>query len=218
MKCNFKLLTAIFLSLIIGLGYYGGWWDEIGAALFPSANTVTATPLRPDPPAVVITRPKLTGWQDLKKYWEIEALRIWQSDNGNLIHFEKITSGLIFSVKDKRVEFLADWARLDRLRSELYLGGGLTAKIDQGSIMTDEGVMNYKAEEMFCPKKVIYQENERTIKANQMKIKFKKDEILLEGDVQFIEKNDQMTADGLLYNIKEKKYYLIAPKGITIYP
>lgn len=217
MKCNFKLLTTLFFIMTIVLGYWGGWWDEIGAGLFPSA-TVTETPPQPDPPAIVITRPKLTGWQDLKKYWEIAAVKIWQSDNGNLIHFEKITSGVVFSVKDKRVEFVAAWARLDRPRSELYLGGGLTAKVDQSTITTGEGFINYKAEEMYCPKAVIYQENERTIKANQMKIRFKKDEILLEGDVQFIEKNDQMNADGLLYNIKEKKYYLIAPKGITIYP
>jgi lipopolysaccharide export system protein LptC len=217
MRLTFKTLTIIFIVLVIGLGWMGGWWDIIRDELW--LHSVDSTkPLRPDPPSIVITRPRLIGWQDYKKSWEIEALRIWQSAEGNRIHFQKIINGVVFSVKDKRVDFSAEWARLEKASSDLYLGGGLEAKIDQGGFTTSEGVMNYKREELLCPKEVIYTENDTLIKAQKMIIKFSKDEILMEGDVELIEKKDQMKANGLLYNTKEKKYYLIDPKGITLYP
>lgn len=217
MQLNFKFLTLIFLGMIIALGYLGGWWDMIGTEL-TSVDVAPEKQSTPVPPAIVIDSPILTGWDDCKKSWEIEASKIWQTSNGSQFHFENIRNGVIYSVKDKRVEFLAGWARLERNRSELFLGGGLEAKIDEAIVKTSEGMMNYKQEEVFCPKEVVYQENDTMIKAQKMTIHLKKDEFLLEGDVQFIEKKDQMKADGLLYNSKEKKYYLIGPREIILYP
>lgn len=217
MKLNFKLLTVAFLGMFITLGYFGGWWDEIGAELF-SNTEAPVNHTQSAPPALVIVHPKLIGWEDHKKSWEIEASKIWQTNNNSQYHFENISNGVVYSVKDKRVDFTAGWARLERNRSELALGGGLEAKVDDASIKTSEGMMNYKLEELVCPQPVIYRENENIIKARKMIIHLKNDEILLEGDVQFFENKDQMKADGLLYNTKEKKYYLISPKEIIIYP
>lgn len=218
MKLNFKLLTVVFLGLFIALGHFGGWWDEIGAELFSKATTPVSRP-KPDPPVIAIAQPQLIGWEDQKKSWEIEASKIWQFKNdNNQYRFENISHGVVFSVKDKRVDFTAGWARLERNRSELSLGGGLEATIDEASIKTSEGMMNYKQEEMICPKPVIYQKNDTIIKARKMIIHLKKEEILLEGDVQFFENKDQMRSDGLLYNTKEQKYYLISPQEIILYP
>jgi lipopolysaccharide export system protein LptC len=217
MKLNFKLLTMVFWAMFISLGHFGGWWDEITTGLF-SKKTIQVSRPRPEPPAILIAQPKLIGWEDYKKSWEIEAAKIWQSSSGSQYHFKNISNGVAYSVKDKRVDFIAGWARLERNRSELYLGGGLEAKIDEARIKTTESMINYKQEEMVCPKEVVYQKNDTIIKARKMIIRLKKDEILLEGDVRFFEKKDQMKADGLLYNTKEKKYYLITPKEIILYP
>ena len=216
---KFKLLTTVFMGLLLALGYYGGWWDEIGAGLFSKSKT---QPVRTEkaPPSIVITRPKLTGWEDHQKSWEIEAETIRQEETNNRSRyfFKNIKKGSVFSVKEKRVDFTAGWARLERNKSEISLGGGLEAIIDEASIKTLEGIMNYKQEEMVCPKPVVYQKDKTVIKARKMIIHLKNDEILLEGDVQFFENKDQMKADGLLYNTKEKKYYLISPKEIILYP
>ena len=214
---NFRILTGTLIVVIIGLGAWGGWWDSIRDELLMHSNTVVVAP-RPDPPSILITRPRLIGWKDYKKSWEIEAAKIWQTNGGSQIQFETIYNGVVFSVKDKRVEFTAGWGRLERSRSELNLGGGLNAKVESGTFTTASGFINYDKEEMFCFEKVTYQEENRVINAQKMSIHFPKDEILLEGDVQFAEKKDLMKADGLLYNTKEKKYYLIHPQGILLYP
>jgi hypothetical protein len=219
MKFNFKLVTGIFFIMFIALGFVGGWWDEIGVELF-SKTDPPAVRQESDPPAIVIVQPKLIGWEDAKKSWEIEADKIWQSKGGNQNHyfFEKIKRGVVFSIKDNRVDFTAGWARLERSRSEISLGGGLEAKIDEATIKTSEGMVNYKQEDMVCPKPVIYQKKDTLIKADKMTLHLKNDEILLEGDVQFFENKDLMKADGLLYNTKNKKYDLITPKEIILYP
>ncbi len=217
MRLTFKTLAVIFIIMMIGLGWMGGWWDIIRDEFWlHSANSAVSS--RPNSLNMVITDSRLTGWQENKKSWEIEAKKIWQSDTGNRIYFQEISNGVVFSVEDKRVDFSAKWARLEKISSNLYLGGGLDAKIDQGNFSTTEGVMNYKKEELLCPKEIIYSENDTVIKAKKMRINFSKDEIFLEGDVELIEKKDQMKAGGLLYNTKEKKYYLIDPQGITLYP
>jgi lipopolysaccharide export system protein LptC len=217
MKLNFKWLVLIFLSIVISLGYLGGWWEEMIGEIF-SKNAPPAGLSQSEPPALVIIRPRLTGWEDNKKSWEIEAEKIWKSNNNHQYHFKDIRNGVVFSVKDKRVDFVAGWARLKRNRSELYLGGGLEARIDDASLKTAEGMLNYKQEEMECPQEVVYQENNTIIKARKMIVRLKNDEIFLEGNVQLFEKKDQMKADGLLYNTKEKKYYLITPQEILLYP
>lgn len=219
MKLNFKILSTVFVVMFFALGHLGGWWDEIGAELFSKKG---AMPVRtePNPPSIVIVQPKLTGWEEQQKSWEIEAENIRQesTNDRSRYYFENIKNGVVFSVKEKRVDFTAGWAHLERNRSEIILGGGLEAKIDEAIIKTSEGIMNYKQEEMVCPKPVIYQKEKTIIKARKMFIHLKKDEIVLEGDVQFFENKDSMKAEGLLYNTKEKKYYLISPREIILYP
>ncbi len=217
MRFSFKMLTVLFIMSFVLLGYFGGWWDTLWAELWTRPGASIVAP-KPDPPAIVISQPQLTGWDDLKKTWQIEAERIWQSSKGNTFHFTKILNGVVFSAKDERIEFSAGWGRLEKSSSDLYIGGELEAIIGEGRFKTAEAFMNYKREELLCPNDVIYIENEMVIQAQKMEIQYSKDEILLEGDVQLFEKRDLMTADGLLYNTKEKKYYMIHPKEITLYP
>ena len=106
---------------------------------------------------MVISQTKLVGWDEQKKTWEVEADRIWQTANGLQVYFEKISQGVIFSVKDQRVSFEAGWVRWEKPSNQMFIGGGMQAHLEQGFFTTTEAVMIYNKQELYCPKPVRYQ-------------------------------------------------------------
>jgi LPS export ABC transporter protein LptC len=213
MKLLFKriLPVLIFLSVIF-IGHFGGWWDGF------FTNTSPANSLKPAVPSIDMSKTKFVGWDKGKKSWEIEAHRIWQSSDGNLVYFKKITHGVAFSLKDKRVDFTAAWARWERLGQLLYLGGGLEAKVDDSIVNTAEAVVNYRTEELTSSTAVRLTDKDRVVTANTMRINLSKEEMILEGDVVLIQKRDQVKADGVIFYNKEETFELIGPKGVLINP
>ncbi|MGE5582257.1 MAG: LPS export ABC transporter periplasmic protein LptC [Bacillota bacterium] len=207
-----KALAILAVVLILLMGYFGGWWDDFFIKSTPSQN------LKPAVPSIDMTRTRLTGWKDDKKDWEIEAERIWQSSDGNFIYFQKISRGVAFSVKGKRVDFKAGWARWEKAPRLLYFGGGLEVRIDNSLVVTADGMLNYATEELICNHEVEMTRKDSRAYAKTMKINLPKDEILLEGGVLLIEKKDRVKADGVIFNDKDESYQLLGPKGVTIYP
>jgi lipopolysaccharide export system protein LptC len=212
-----RIVVIIGIIILIGvMGFFGGWWDEI----FKNINnnkTLTTQPVTSPIPGLVINQPKLVGWDGQKKTWEITATKMWQTDDNNFIYFEKIEKGIIYST-DTRVDFTAGWARWERLRELLYIGDGLEARTDVGYFGTAEAIMNYRTQELFCPKEVIYSETNKVMRANMMRLNFKTEEISLEGDVELSQDRDIVKAGAITYNSKDKQYRLLEPEGITIYP
>lgn len=213
MKMLFKRILPFLIALsIITAGCFGGWWDVFFIKSTPARS------LKPAVPSIDMSQTKLTGWDKGKKSWEIEAHRIWQSADGNLVYFQKITHGVAFSMKDKRVDFTADWARWERLHELLYLGGGVEAKVDDSIVNTAEAVVNYRTEELTSSTAVRMIEKDTVATAKTMRIILSKEEIILEGDVVLIQKRDQVTADGVIFYHKDETYELIGPKGALINP
>jgi lipopolysaccharide export system protein LptA len=54
------------------------------------------------------------------------------------------------------------------------------------------------------------------IRAQKMKLNLVKEEVLLEGDVVLAQDQDRVSAQALIYNLKEERYQLIKPGGITL--
>ncbi len=196
------------------MGYFGGWWDNILIKKTPQP-TVN---LKPAVPSIDMTQTQLTAWSEEKKDWEIEAERIWQSVDGNYIYFQKIEKGIAYSVKDRRVDFTAGWARWEKIREQLFLGDGLEARVEGSVILTNEATINYRTEEMICPGEVHLSKKDGWTTAKTMKIDFKKEEMFLEGDVVIVQKEDQATADGVIYNFDDEKFKLVGPKEVFINP
>ena len=194
------------------LGSFGGWWKgyEPKATVMDKPNPLLT-------PKFKIYQTQLTGWDNEKKAWEIEAEKVWQSEDGNLVYFEDITKGVIYSVKKKRVDFTAGWARWEKLRRELYIGNGFQATIDKGVLVTAEAVMKFRTEEMICAQAVDYQDSDSLMKAKRMKINFLKEELFLDGDVQLTQAKDVVRANGLTYSLKKKIYRLKEPQGVTLH-
>jgi LPS export ABC transporter protein LptC len=209
---NKKVVPFLILVIILAMGYFGGWWD----GFFSGRSTTNS--LKPAVPSIDMLQTRITGWDKGKKTWEIEARRMWQSADGNLIYFQKITHGIAFSVKNKRVEFKAGWARWEKMSEMLYLGGGLEATVDNSTMNTEAAVLNYRTEELNSTSAVRMTQNDSWATAKTMRINFSKEEIVLEGDVDLVQKEDQVTADGLIYNQKDETFQLIGPKGVTINP
>jgi LPS export ABC transporter protein LptC len=209
---NKKVVPFLAVFIILAMGYFGGWWDDFFIRHSPTNS------LKPAVPSIDMLQTKLTGWDKGKKTWEIEARRIWQSADGNLVYFQNISHGVAFSVKDKRVEFKAGWARWEKMRELLYLGGGLEATVDNSTMYTEAAVLNYHTEELNSSSVVRMTQKDAWATAQTMKINFSKEEIDLEGDVTLVQKEDQVAADGLIYNQKDETFRLIGPKGVTINP
>ena len=194
-------------------GNYGGWWEFVGKQ---SSN---ADPLKPVPvskPKMVVLDTAITGWDDHQKTWEIKAVKMWESSDGNIIHFEKISEGIIYSVKGNKVTFQAGWARWEKLKNELYIGNGLTAKLTEGSFVTPEAVMNYQSQIIRSEKGIHFNGDEIKLSAQKMEANIDLEQLLLEGDVKLEQGNDHLSAQGVFYDLKNKRYELRNPEGVTL--
>jgi LPS export ABC transporter protein LptC len=209
---NKKAMTFFAIFIVIVMGYFGGWWDDF------FIHSSTANSLKPAVPSIEMSQTKLTGWEKGKKRWEIEAQKILQSTDGNFVYFQKITNGVAFSDKNKRVDFTAGWARWERIPELLYLGGGFEARVDDGTVNTEEALISYRTEELNSSTAVCLTQKDSSATAKTMRINFSKEEIILEGDVIILQKKDQVTAEGVIFNQKDETYQLIGPKEVTINP
>lgn len=207
-----RIIFIIGFILLLIVGYFGGWWDALFIKYPLSQTSKSAVP------GVKMTKTRLTGWDNEKKKWDVSAQRIWQSTDGNFIHFRNINQGVAYSVEGKDIEFKAGWARWERIPEILYLGGGIEARFEDTVILTEDGTLNYRTEEMNCPHEVKMTRKDSRVTGKTLKVKFPKDEMLLQGNVILIQNKDQVTADGIMYNLKDESYQLINPKGVTIYP
>lgn len=208
-----KLIGVLTLAGFIFLGYLGGWWE-----IFNQGAKKYAQSIQPSKPASVMYDSELTGWDDHELAWKIGAVKIWESSDGNQVYFENIHNGIIYTEKDGKVFFKAKWARWERAREELNISGGLEASRDDEFFTTDEAVMKYNSEELYCPTFVQYQEKDLQAKADRMTMKFKDEEVLLEGNVELLQEGDLVRSEGLIYWRKDKKFKLIKPKEAIIKP
>lgn len=213
----FKLngYQLIKYGLIIGigvLGWFGGWWDGI-------ADRVTlpkTPPVKPNVPSINLYKTKLVGWDKNQKAWEIQAKRIWQSDDRNITYFEKIHSGIIYSIKGERVFFRAGWARWEKPWAVLYMGGALTVNIRDHEFKTKEVVMRFQNQELQCDFPIELRGPNTLITAKKMRLNLEREEVTLDGDVILSQDRDQVTSKSLMYNMKDKKYQLLEPGGIIL--
>lgn len=208
-----RLIGILALAGFIFLGYLGGWWE-----IFYQGAKKSAQSIQPTKPASVMYDSELTGWDDHELAWKIQAVKIWESSDGNQVYFENIHRGIIYTEKDGKVFFKAKWARWERAREELNISGGLEASRDDEFFTTDEAVMKYNSEELYCPSFVEYREKDLQAKADRMTMKFKDEEVLLEGNVELMQEGDLVRSEGLLYWRKDKKFKLIKPKEAIIKP
>jgi lipopolysaccharide assembly outer membrane protein LptD (OstA) len=206
-----RILGMMFImGIIITVGCFGGWWD----GFFPKP-ALKPVP-KPALPGLVMNRTELDGWDNGQKVWLIKARKIWQSDDSNIIYFEKISDGVIFSVKDRRVDFSAGWARWEKLRNELYIGGNIKAQITEGTLTTPEAVMNFFNHELSCRQGIRFKGDNLAIKASQVRLNFDKEELYLEGGVELDQKENQIKSGALIYNLKDEQYRLEKPEGVIL--
>lgn len=207
-----RIVPFLVLFFIAIVGHVGGWWD------ISSVVSLKLQPNKPMVPGMDMETTKLTGWDQSKKTWEIEAGRMWQSADGNIVHFQRISHGVAFSVKSERVEFRAAWARWERIPQMLYIGGGLEAKVADCRVKTKEAVVDYRKEIMTSETAVRLYQKETLITANRLQINLSKEEMDLEGNVVLVQNNHRATAEGIQFYHKDETYQLINPKGATIIP
>ncbi len=206
-----KLLFLLTIFMIWLAGNYGGWWEFI--------RNPNLEPLKPVPvskPKMVVLDTAITGWDDHQKTWEIKAAKMWESSDGNIIHFETISEGIIYSVKGNKVTFQAGWARWEKLKNELYIGDGLTAQLAEGSFVTPEAVMNYQSQIIRSEKGIHFDGDEIKLTAQTMEANIDLEQLLLEGNVQLEQGKDHLSAQGVFYDLKNKRYELRKPKGVTL--
>ncbi len=207
------LMPIAFLGGFIFLGYLGGWWEIFYQGLEEPPQSV-----QPSKPSSVMYDGELTGWDEQKLTWKIGAVKIWESSDGNQVYFEKINKGIIYTKKDGEVYFKANWARWERAREELIISGGLEANRKDEFFKTDEAVMKYNTEQLYCPTPVQYHEKDLQATADSMTMKFEEEEVMLEGNVELIQKGDKVRSGGLIYWRKDKKFKLINPREAIIIP
>jgi LPS export ABC transporter protein LptC len=198
--------------VIILMGYWGGWWDE----LFRQGSVSKAAPKAAVTSGDNLYQTKLVGWNDRKKVWEIEADHIWQSADQNIIYFKKVHSGVIFSVKGKRATFHAGWARWEKPWSKLYIGGQLVVQIDQYQFVTKEVEMRYTNQELTCVHPIKLTGPHTVVRAEKMSLQMEREEVKLEGNVRLMQNEDVVTTKALNFNLKEESYQLIEPGGIIL--
>jgi hypothetical protein len=208
-----NLIPIVILGGFILLGYFGGWWE----IFYQGLETKTQS-IQPSKPSSVIYNGELVGWDDQELAWQIGAVKIWESSDGNQVYFENINNGIIYTQKDGKVFFKAKWARWERAREELHISGSLEARRDDDFFTSAEAVMKYKTEELHCLSPVKYHEKDLQATADKMILKFEDEEVLLEGNVELIQEGDLVRAEGLVYWRKEKKFKLIKPKEAIIKP
>jgi LPS export ABC transporter protein LptC len=197
---------------IVALGCWGGWWD----GLFIPGKAVKQTHSQPANQGENLYQTKLVGWNDRQKVWEIEADHIWQSTDQNITYFNKVSSGVIFSVKGKRVTFHAGWARWEKSWANLYIGGNIVVYVDKYQFVTKEVVMRYHKQELTCVHPVKLTGPHTVVRAQKMTIKPDEEEVKLEGDVSLEQNEDLVTTKALIFNLKEESYQLIEPGGIIL--
>jgi hypothetical protein len=207
-----RLTGPLLLGLIVVMGWYGGWWE----GLFQQQEAVKTSQTRQGVPGVVISKTNLVGWANQAKAWEIGAVKIWQSSEGSQVFFDKINRGIIFSLEGQKVEFTAGWVRWEKLRSELYIGNGIKAKIDQGVFITTEAMVNYENQVMEFNRKVTFNGKNVIIKADKMRFDFANDQLLLEGNVSLSQDDNRVKAERFIYNLKDDSYQLIEPEGVSL--
>jgi len=78
--------------------------------------------------------------------------------------------------------------------------------------------MKYNTEELYCPSLVQYYGEDIQATANKMTMNFKKEEVLLEGNVELNQKGDIVRAEGMIYWRKDNKFKLIKPREAIIKP
>jgi LPS export ABC transporter protein LptC len=207
-----KLIKLGIFVLVLVLGWIGGWWDN----LCGKGDLPKKPPANPAVPSINLQRTKLVGWDNHKKTWIIEAKRIWQSPEGNIIYFENISKGTIFSIEDREARFKAAWARWEKPWATLHIGGGLQVTVDDHVFTTSDVTMRYNKQEISCEHPVSLIGPEVRISAQKMKLDLAQEEVLLEGDVVLAQDQDRVFTKALIYNLKEEQYKLIKPGGITL--
>lgn len=209
-----RLGYGLLFFLILVIGNSGGWWDFFTV---PATERPVSSPGQPAAD-IIIKGPFVTGWNNLAPAWTVQADTIRQTGDGSVTYIDRILHGVINSIQEKKVEFSAGWARWEQYRSDLFLGGNIMVKIDEGVLTTPSGILNTRSQELACREGVIYREGETDIKADRLRFNFEKEELVLEGNVDLKQKRDQIKCGGLIYSLKDKKYYLQEPGEIIIYP
>jgi LPS export ABC transporter protein LptC len=209
-----KLIKLTLLIVVLVLGWIGGWWENLSGKV----NLPKNPPPNPGVPSINLQRTKLIGWDNHKKTWAIEAKRIWQSSEGNIIYFENISKGIIFSIENREAHFKAGWARWEKARAMLYIGGGLEVLVDKHAFKTSEAVMRYTNQEISCERRVSLTGPEVRIHAQKMKLDLDREEVFLEGNVVLVlsQGQDRVATKALIYNLKDESYQLMKPGGITL--
>ncbi|TCL62215.1 LPS export ABC transporter protein LptC [Hydrogenispora ethanolica] len=207
-----KLLSLGLVLLIWGLGYFGGWWDFI-----VSPKNITDQPQSSAKPRMMIHKNTISGWDNHQKAWQIKAENIWQVADGSIIYFETISEGVIFSVAGERLHFTAGWVRWEKPHGRLYFGDGLTVSLRDGTLKTPEAILDYRNQIIRSEKKIQFCGAELSLSAQKMQADINKEELVLEGDVELEQQGDRIQAQGLFYDLKEKRYELQNPKEMTIH-
>ena len=206
-----KLAFPFGLICFILLGLWGGWWDEI---IKPSEIKVSTN--SGIVPEVAMNNIRVSGWSGTKKTWQVEARKVWQEINSFQVYFEKVTKGVVYSVRGQRLDFDAKWVRLDKFRNELNFGGGIHAKIDKGKFISESAIMNYKTQEINFKQKVTFKAPEYTMKADRMQLNLELEEMKLDGNVYLEQTDCQIRADSFKYYLKEDQYFLEKPEGVFL--
>jgi LPS export ABC transporter protein LptC len=193
------------------MGYCGDWWDGILSQKPP----VSAAP-QPVTPEYLITQSKLAGWDNHHKTWEVEAEKIWQTTNGNIIYFEKISHGVIFSVEGEKVTFQAKWARWEKMLNQLIIGGNLSAEVDRKKIQADELTMQYNSNTLYSSGKIVVRGHNLLMKAGAMNLNINDEVLNLSKGIEFNQDGDSLHAEGIRFDLKNEQFDLIKPKGVTL--
>lgn len=203
-----KLAT---LLVVAGLGYWGGWWDQ----LFHNAPPAHAI-LQPTDPELRSFRTKLDGWNDHQRTWEVTAEQIWQSANASLIYFEEVSRGLIFAMDGKSIVFKGDWARWEKRRNRLVLGGNLEVRFDDKRLTTAELQMECHTGKLIAPGEVVISGNDLVIKAGYMIMDLQTERVRLEQGVKWVQRGDRLQAKGLEVDFRNDRFELIEPEGLFL--
>lgn len=206
-----RWLALLIIVLIAVMGYYGGWWDSI----FSKKEALPTIP-QPAAPQFLITKSKLTGWDNHQKTWEVKAGKIWQTADGSVTYFKKISHGVIFSIKGKRVTFQATWARWEKMFNQLIIGGNLSVEVDHKKFQTDQLLMQYNSQTLFSPHPIVITGENLLMKAGEMNLNLKDEILILSKGIEFSRNGDYLRAEGIRYDLKNEQFDLIKPEGVTL--
>lgn len=205
------LLTVIGIILFLWAGYFGGWWD-----MFLGRNRdlgLDSARLGKD---LILQESHLVGWDNFEIVWEMDAEEIWQEMNGNMIYFKNIMNGAVYMDDDDVAYIAADTARWERLNRRLYVNGNIMVEIDEMTFFTEQLVVQYSDDKIFCPQPLTASSNDKTMIANSAELDWDKEVFILRGDVEFTLENDKCLAEGLLFYYKKDEFELIEPKEVLL--